>query len=79
MTVTSKPKLRAGGSVVLMGGFNARAYLKAIANHGVTEAGGVPTMFSLMLKEKDLLDSLDLSSLQFFAIGFSNRPWRVNE
>jgi long-chain acyl-CoA synthetase len=69
MTVAFKPKLRAGGSVVLMGGFNARDYLNAIADYGVTEAGGVPTMFSLMLKEQDLLKSLDLSSLQVLRLG----------
>lgn len=69
MTVAFKPKLRAGGSVVLMGGFNARAYLQAITDHAVTEAGGVPTMFSLLLRERDLLESLDFSSLQMLRLG----------
>lgn len=69
MTVGFKPKLRAGGSIVLMGGFNARAYLQAIADYRVTEAGGVPTMFSLLLKERDLIETLDFSSLQSLRLG----------
>ncbi|MEQ9124265.1 MAG: AMP-binding protein, partial [Alphaproteobacteria bacterium] len=52
MSVAFKPKLRAGGSVVLMGGFEPKAYLHAIADYGVTEAGGVPTKFSMLLKER---------------------------
>lgn len=69
MTVAFKPKLRAGGSVVLMGGFDARAYLQAIHDYRVTEAGGVPTMFSLLLKERDLIDRLDLSSIEMLRLG----------
>jgi len=69
MSVALKPKLRGGGSVVLMGGFDARAYLRAIADYRVTEAGGVPTMFSLLLQEKDLVETLNLSSLKALRLG----------
>ncbi len=69
MTVAFKPKLRAGGSVVLMGGFNARAYLQALADYRVTEAGGVPTMFALLLEQRDLIERLDLSALQMLRLG----------
>jgi long-chain acyl-CoA synthetase len=69
MTIAFKPKLRAGGSIVLMGGFDARAYLQALADYGVTEAGGVPTMFSLMLQQRDLIEALDFSKLEILRLG----------
>ncbi len=69
MTVAFKPKLRAGGSVVLMGSFDPRLYLRAINDWKVTEAGGVPTMFSMLLKQRDLIEELDLSSLQMLRLG----------
>lgn len=69
MTIAFKPKLRAGGSIVLMGGFDARAYLQALADYGVTEAGGVPTMFSLMLQQRDLIEALDFTKLEILRLG----------
>ena len=69
MTIAFKPKLRAGGSIVLMGGFDARAYLQALADYGVTEAGGVPTMFSLMLQQRDWIEALDFTKLEILRLG----------
>jgi long-chain acyl-CoA synthetase len=69
MTVAFKPKIRAGGSVVLMKNFDARNYLQAIHDWKVTEAGGVPTMFSMLLKQQDLIKQLDFSSLQMLRLG----------
>ena len=56
-------------TVVLMPRFDARGYLEAIHNHQVHVLTGVPTMLSLMLKETDLLNSLDLSSVRAISVG----------
>ncbi|MEM8877406.1 MAG: class I adenylate-forming enzyme family protein [Pseudomonadota bacterium] len=64
-----KPRLASGGSLVLMPEFSARPFLQAIANYCVTHISGVPTVFTLLLEERDLLASLDLSSLQLAVVG----------
>ena len=57
------------GTVVLMPRFNGREYLQAIHDWRVNVITGVPTMLSLLLKERDLLDRLDLSSVAAIQIG----------
>lgn len=52
-----------GDRIVLQPQFDARGFLQAIADHGVTKLTGVPPMMALALREKDLIQSLDLSSL----------------
>ena len=52
-----------------MGGFDARGYLQALADYGVTEAGGVPTMFSLLLQQRDLIEAFNLSKLEIRRLG----------
>ncbi|MDJ0947714.1 MAG: class I adenylate-forming enzyme family protein [Alphaproteobacteria bacterium] len=64
-----KPRLHTGGSVVLMPSFLARPFLEAVARHRVTHISGVPTVFTLILEERDLLESLDLSSLELAVVG----------
>ena len=49
--------------MVLMPRFDARAYLQAVHDHRVNVITGVPTMLSLMLKEQDLVNSLDFASV----------------
>jgi acyl-coenzyme A synthetase/AMP-(fatty) acid ligase len=44
--------------------FNSLAYLKSIDQHKPIELIGVPSMFSMLLNEKKLLKTLDLSSVQ---------------
>lgn len=61
--------LAGGGTVVLMSRFDARGYLQAIHDHRVSVLTGVPTMLSLMLKEQDLLDTLDLTSVAAISVG----------
>ncbi len=61
--------LAGGGTVVLMPRFDARTYLQAIHDHHVSVLTGVPTMLSLMLKERDLLATLDLSSVAAISVG----------
>ncbi len=64
-----KPRLASGGSLVLMPDFSARPFLDAIARYRVTHISGVPTVFTLLLEERDLLETLDLSSLQLAVVG----------
>jgi len=57
------------GTVVLMPRFDARNYLQAIHDWRVNVVTGVPTMLSLLLKEIDLLDRLDLESVAAIQVG----------
>jgi len=54
---------------VLMPRFDARAYLKAVAEYRCTILSGIPPMFALMARERDLLATLDLTSPQTVTIG----------
>ena len=58
-----------GGTVVLMPRFEARAYLQAIHDYRVNVITGVPTMLSLILREEDLLETLDLSCVAAISVG----------
>ncbi len=64
--------LSGGGRTILLPKFDARTYLQAIHDHGVNVVTGVPTMLSMMLKEKDLIESLDFSSV--FAVQIGSAP-----
>lgn len=58
-----------GAEVVLMPRFDAPVYLEAAAAHRCTTLSGVPTMFALMMAERDLLARLDLSCVRGLNIG----------
>jgi acyl-CoA synthetase (AMP-forming)/AMP-acid ligase II len=58
-----------GIEVVLMPRFDAAAYLKAVARHRCTLLSGIPTMFALMARQRELLTRLDLSSVKAVTIG----------
>ena len=45
-------------SVVLMPGFETRAYIEALSHYGVSAVTAVPTMFARVVKEADLVRSL---------------------
>jgi len=51
-------------TTVLLPEFNSRKSLEAIANFKVNTVFCVPTMIAMMFQEKDLLETLDLSSLR---------------
>ena len=57
MTIVSLPK------------FDARRYLEAAAQYGCTVLTGIPTMFALIARERDLLATLDLSRVRLVTIG----------
>jgi long-chain acyl-CoA synthetase len=52
------------GMAVIPTGFEVEKVLRLIEQHRVTDILLVPTMIALMLERSDLLDTLDLSSLQ---------------
>ncbi len=64
-----KPKLNIGGSVVILRDFEPRAFLKTLADYRITKAGAVPSVFSLLLQHRDLIESLDFSALESLSIG----------
>jgi acyl-CoA synthetase (AMP-forming)/AMP-acid ligase II len=74
MRGTIKPTLFAGARAVIMPRFEPRAFLDALARHRVTFVGGVPAIFSMLLEHRDLIEKLDFSALQLFAIGSAVVP-----
>jgi long-chain acyl-CoA synthetase len=66
---TVKPMLYAGGSFVLMSGYEPRAYLDALAKHKCTYSRGVAAVFTMFLQHRDYLRTLDLSALRSMTIG----------
>lgn len=64
-----KSKLPGGGAMVLMPEFSARAFLANLAGFRCTHATGVPTIYSLALRETDLIETLDFSSLRLLTVG----------
>ncbi|HEY7248632.1 MAG TPA: class I adenylate-forming enzyme family protein [Xanthobacteraceae bacterium] len=66
---TVKPMLYAGGSFVLMPGYEPRPYLEALAKYRCTYSRGVAAVFTMFLQHRDYLESLDLSALRSMTIG----------
>ena len=62
-----------GYSVVLMRGFEARAYLQAVQRHRVTMHAIAPTMLAMVLDHSDL-ERHDTSSLRLMLYGASAMP-----
>ncbi len=66
---SSKLALMMGAGIVLLPRFTAVDYIQAIAEHRCTLIGGVPTMYALVVREKELLARCDLSCVQRITIG----------
>ena len=69
-----KPMLAAGGSVVLLPDFRPARFLRALSDYRCTHASGVPAVFTLLLQERELIASLDFSSLKGLKIGSAPTP-----
>ncbi len=69
MRGTVKPMLYAGGSFVLMPGYDPRTYLEALAKYRCTYSRGVAAVFTMFLQHREKLAQLDLSALKAFTIG----------
>ena len=69
MRGTVKPMLYAGGSFVLMPGYEPKSYLEALAKYKCTYSRGVAAVFTMFLQHREALSKLDLSNLKGFTIG----------
>ena len=58
-----------GDTVVLLPQFTTRGYIEAAAKHRVGFLTSVPTMIAMMLREKDLLATADLSAVEAVRMG----------
>jgi long-chain acyl-CoA synthetase len=66
---TSHAALAQGDSVVLLPGFTVARYLDAIARYQCTSLTAVPTMLAMLLQQRELLRSTDLSSIRTIRMG----------
>ncbi|MEO1105475.1 MAG: class I adenylate-forming enzyme family protein, partial [Pseudomonadota bacterium] len=64
-----KPMLHCGGSVVILPDFEPRRFLETLAQYRCTKAGAVPTVYTKLLQQRDLIKSLDFSALRFLTVG----------
>ena len=69
-----KPFLLAGGSVVILPGFDAKEVIRAIDRYKVTYLTGVPAMYKMLLAETDLLARHDVSSIRYALCGSAEVP-----
>jgi acyl-CoA synthetase (AMP-forming)/AMP-acid ligase II len=58
-----------GVTVVLLPRFEVSSYLRAVAQYRCTTLSGIPTMFALMVRQTELTDTLDLTSVEHISIG----------
>lgn len=64
-----KQGFTAGATLPLMPRFDAERYIEAIGRHHCTIISGVPTMMSMVLKRKDLLERVDTKSVRTVMMG----------
>ena len=74
-----KPFLIAGGSLVILPGFDALEVIRAIDRYQVTYLTGVPAMYKMILAEKDALARHDVSSVRFAMCGSAEVPEELLE
>ena len=64
-----KTVLHAGASTVILPNFEPRRFLHALSHYRCTYSGGVPAVFTRLLQQRDLLETLDFSALKGLKIG----------
>jgi acyl-CoA synthetase (AMP-forming)/AMP-acid ligase II len=69
-----KPFLIAGGSLVILPGFDALEVIRAVDRYKVTYLTGVPAMYKMILAEKDALARHDVSSVRYAVCGSAEVP-----
>lgn len=67
--MTMKTILLAGGSCVVLPGFDPVRVIRAIDRYQITYLGGVPAMYRMLLRETDELARCDVSSVRFASAG----------
>jgi long-chain acyl-CoA synthetase len=55
--------------VILLPRFDARRFLETVARYRCSFLSGIPTMYALMVRERDLVERLDLGSVRDVSIG----------
>ena len=63
------PLLYIGGTAYIYENFDAKEAIKSVAAKRPTFMSGTPSMFALMLAQKELLESLDVTSMEFVLVG----------
>lgn len=58
-----------GSAVVLMRKFDVRVYIDAISKYRVTVVSGVPTIYAMMLQQRELLQGKDFSAVRLSTMG----------
>jgi long-chain acyl-CoA synthetase len=58
-----------GSTMMLMRKFEARKYLQTATRYRANVVSGVPTMFALMLQQRDILDANDYSYVRLATLG----------
>jgi long-chain acyl-CoA synthetase len=69
-----KPFLLAGGSLVILPGFDAHEVIRAIDRYKVTYLTGVPAMYKMILAERETLGRHDVSSVRYAVCGSAEVP-----
>jgi long-chain acyl-CoA synthetase len=64
-----KQGLTAGAQLVLLPQFNIERYIEAMGHYRATVISGVPTMMSMILTRRDLLEKIDTSSVRTVMMG----------
>jgi acyl-CoA synthetase (AMP-forming)/AMP-acid ligase II len=64
-----KTVLHAGASTVILPNFEPRRFLQVLSQYRCTYSGGVPAVFTRLLQQRDLLETLDFSALKMLRIG----------
>ena len=68
------PMLYVGGSAAILPGFAAVPVIEAIDRHKPTFMSGTPSMYSLMLAEREALQANDVTSFEFLSCGSAPVP-----
>jgi acyl-CoA synthetase (AMP-forming)/AMP-acid ligase II len=58
-----------GSTMILLRRFEARKYLETATRYRATVVAGVPTMFALMLQQRDIMDGKDYSFVRLATLG----------
>jgi acyl-CoA synthetase (AMP-forming)/AMP-acid ligase II len=64
-----KTVLHAGASTVILPNFEPRRFLQVLSQYKCTYSGGVPAVFTRLLQQRDLIETLDFSALKALKIG----------
>lgn len=72
--MTLKVHLIAGGSVVVLPGFDSSRVIEAIDRYKCTYIGGVPAMYRMLVNDQEALARYDVSSLRYCTAGSADVP-----